>query len=206
MSENLNLAALRAANIVRLPRFMNNLGEKAHSKPDGSDWSPRMWMIALMGEVGETAEARKDGYPCDVVASEVADIQIYLDIMAQRIMDSMEQETETETGDCTEKCLFDLIIAVGAMCERHKKFVRGDKRGDYGLNMAQGINTLMAIVSRLYTASFDHNHETVPGLAIDLAKATRDKFNKTSEKIKVDVILREDFITVDGRVVMNDAV
>lgn len=87
---NLTFAALRKANLQRLPEFKNARGEPAHTEPDGSDWCLAQWMNALTGEVGEAAniikkidrgdmsldEARK------MLADELADIQTYLDIVA----------------------------------------------------------------------------------------------------------------------------
>ena len=88
-------AALRAANISRLPTFKNKHGELAHSKPDGSDWSPAQWLQALVGELGELANFRKKFERGDITmeefaveaGKELADVQIYLDILALRILD-----------------------------------------------------------------------------------------------------------------------
>lgn len=87
---SLSLDSLRLANICRLPLFKNALGETAHSKKDGSDWSLAEWSNAVAGEVGELCNLTKkilrgdftvEEYH-DALADEMADILIYLDIVA----------------------------------------------------------------------------------------------------------------------------
>lgn len=86
---------LRRANIARLPQFRNKHGELAHSKPDGSDWSPAQWLQAVVGELGEYANLRKKFERGDLsaeefavlAAQELADVATYLDILALRCLD-----------------------------------------------------------------------------------------------------------------------
>ena len=86
----LNFADLRCANIARLPEFRNARGGPAHSKPDGSDWSPSDWLQAVVGELGEFANLQKKVIRGDLtakqarddLADELADVVIYLDILA----------------------------------------------------------------------------------------------------------------------------
>lgn len=93
MTDGLSFNTLRGANIARLPEFKNKHGEPAHSEPDGSDWSPAQWLQAVVGEVGEYANLRKKFERGDISevefkfesAKELADIQIYLDILAFRL-------------------------------------------------------------------------------------------------------------------------
>jgi NTP pyrophosphatase (non-canonical NTP hydrolase) len=90
---SLTFKQLRNANISRLPTFKNKHGEPAHSEPDGSDWSPAQWLQALAGEVGEYANIRKKYERGDIdeltfhkeARKELADIQIYLDLLAFRL-------------------------------------------------------------------------------------------------------------------------
>jgi hypothetical protein len=64
-------------------------------KPDGSDWSPAQWLQAVIGELGEYANIRKKYERGDLnaeefarlAAKELADVQIYLDILALRCLD-----------------------------------------------------------------------------------------------------------------------
>lgn len=90
---SLTFDALRKANIARLPEFKNNRGEAAHSESDGSDWTLLEWAGALAGEVGELAnflkKVRRGDLPWDAqtqmeVSRELADVQIYLDLLAYR--------------------------------------------------------------------------------------------------------------------------
>ena len=59
MNQTMTFAALRAANVARLPRFKNRKGEPAHSQPDGSDWALSTWSNAVLGELGELANLIK---------------------------------------------------------------------------------------------------------------------------------------------------
>lgn len=92
---DLNFATLRVANKLRLPLFNNSQGQPAHSKPDGSDWTPSDWLEALVGEVGELANWHKKFRRGDITQQfweqvawkELADIATYLDLLALRILD-----------------------------------------------------------------------------------------------------------------------
>jgi NTP pyrophosphatase (non-canonical NTP hydrolase) len=92
----LTFAELRKANSLRLPQFKNAEGGLAHSEPDGSDWTPADWMVAVVGEVGEAANIMKKirrgdfgevgsvSY-CSAInrlEKEFADIVTYMDLMA----------------------------------------------------------------------------------------------------------------------------
>lgn len=89
---SLRFSTLRLANLERLPQFRDRRGNLCHSEPDGSDWSPADWMVAVVGEVGELASNLKQVRRGDVsleemrpkIAKEMADIVIYLDIMAKQ--------------------------------------------------------------------------------------------------------------------------
>jgi hypothetical protein len=94
-TNGLTFNALRGANAARLPEFKNKHGELAHSKADGSDWTPAQWLQAVLGELGEYANIRKKFERGDLTAEEfavlaakeLADVQIYLDILARRCLD-----------------------------------------------------------------------------------------------------------------------
>lgn len=92
----LSFATLREANRARLPLFKNAQGGPAHSQPDGSDWSVSDWFVATLGELGEAANQHKKMIRNDfpptqweamhqALAYELADVAIYLDILAFRI-------------------------------------------------------------------------------------------------------------------------
>lgn len=89
-TDGLTFNTLRGGNIARLPQFKNIYGELAHSKPDGSDWSPAQWLQAVVGEIGEYANLRKKFERGDVnavefkrkAADELADVVTYIDILA----------------------------------------------------------------------------------------------------------------------------
>lgn len=91
--QRLSFSTLRQANVLRLPQFKNKHGGLAHSKADGSDWSPAQWLQAVVGELGEYANLRKKFERGDIdgaeflveAADELADVMIYLDILAFRL-------------------------------------------------------------------------------------------------------------------------
>lgn len=86
---------LTDAAMLRLPEFKNHHGKSAHSEPDGSDWSPAQWLQAVMGELGEYANARKKFERGDLALEEfkvmaeqeLADVMCYLVILARRCLD-----------------------------------------------------------------------------------------------------------------------
>lgn len=106
MSYSIDFQTLRAANLARLPQFKNSLGGPAHKKDDGSDWLPSQWLQALVGELGEFANVRKKYERGDLTfgqyeafaRKELADVQIYLDLLALRCLDTREGEPNTEGG------------------------------------------------------------------------------------------------------------
>jgi NTP pyrophosphatase (non-canonical NTP hydrolase) len=93
MSSLLTFKLLREANRRRLPTFKNAKGEPAHKSIDGSDWSNAQWLQAVVGELGELANFMKKVDRGDfsladahkVIAYELADVQIYLDLLAFRL-------------------------------------------------------------------------------------------------------------------------
>lgn len=92
MENKIKFHDLREANLRRLPQFKNARGELSHSEPDGSDWSLSDWLTAVAGELGEAANIIKKVNRGDMtldeartnLAHELADVQIYLDILAFR--------------------------------------------------------------------------------------------------------------------------
>lgn len=83
---------LREANMARLPQFKNAKGERAHSEPDGSDWTLNDWYTATSGELGELGNLLKKVRRGDTtlaeaqeaIGKEIADVVIYLDILAMQ--------------------------------------------------------------------------------------------------------------------------
>ena len=93
MTDGLTFNALRAGNIARVDQFKNQHGALVHSKNDGSDWTPAQWLQAVVGEIGEYANIRKNFERGDLTLDEfmpaaeeeLADVMIYLDILANRL-------------------------------------------------------------------------------------------------------------------------
>lgn len=121
---DLTFSALRAANRARVGQFKNKHGDFAHSQPDGSDWSPAQWLQALIGELGEYANYRKkyergdmtEAEFAEVAAKELADVQTYLDLLAQRCLDNIHGEAHhsgINLGDATRAKFNEVSERVG---------------------------------------------------------------------------------------------
>jgi NTP pyrophosphatase (non-canonical NTP hydrolase) len=103
-TKQLTFAALRKANVTRCNRWhRNGIGE----------WDPAKWMTATLGELGEAANALKKLFRIEgdmmsindadrqissrdqaiaQIGSELADTQIYLDLLAARLDIDLEAE------------------------------------------------------------------------------------------------------------------
>lgn len=117
-TDGLTFNILREANLARLPLFKNKHGGLAHSKPDGSDWSPAQWLQAVVGELGEYANVRKKFDRGDLTeaefkkmaAEELADVQTYLDILAFRLGINLGEATMDKWNTVSERVQCNLYI------------------------------------------------------------------------------------------------
>lgn len=121
----MKFADLRQANLLRLPQFKNALGEPAHSEPDGSDWSPADWMVAVVGELGEAANLMKKlrrgdfgpvGEPMHdkimvELRKEFADVLTYMDIMAAQFGVDLGQAVMDKFNEVSVRVGSDVRIA-----------------------------------------------------------------------------------------------
>ena len=107
----LTFNTLRKANIARIPEFKNSKGEPAHSKSDGSDWSPAQWLQAIIGELGEYANVMKKVERGDLtfeeakplIEKELADVQTYLDLLAFRVDVDLSKAVEQKFNEVSER-------------------------------------------------------------------------------------------------------
>jgi hypothetical protein len=123
-THDLTFSSLRRANLLRLPQFKNPHGELAHSKPDGSDWSPSQWLQAVVGELGEYANVRKKLERGDITleqfsvlaAKELADVQIYLSLLAMRALDTpdLPHPHGIDLGEATRQKFNEVSCRVGS--------------------------------------------------------------------------------------------
>lgn len=134
-NSSLTFNILRKANIARLPEFKNSKGEPAHSKPDGSDWSPAQWLQAVIGELGEYANVMKKVERGDLtfeeakplIEKELADVQIYFDILAFRVGVDLAKATENKFNEVSER------IGCGLRIENNEVVRKEiEKTGTYG--------------------------------------------------------------------------
>lgn len=110
-TDGLSFNTLRGGNVARLRTFKNKHGQLAHSKADGSDWSPAQWLQAIVGELGEYANVRKKFELGDLTeaefiaqaASELADVQIYLDVLAFHLGIDLGQATMEKFNKVSER-------------------------------------------------------------------------------------------------------
>lgn len=194
---SLTFNQLRAANRARLPLFTNKHGEKAHSKPDGSDWTVAQWFQAWLGEVGEFAEVRCSfesgaiGYDeyVELARKELPDSLIYQDLLSHRALDL----TEIGGQDDRAQILMRLVSRLGLYANLSKKVDRGDKQPE--ALKTEGLPHLQAAGALLEELAEDghrrRNRKTLrAGHGIDLGAAVTDKFNEVSDRVGCDVRLQ----------------
>ncbi|HOW46212.1 MAG TPA: MazG-like family protein [Rubrivivax sp.] len=205
---NLSFNALRQANALRLPQFKNKRGEFAHSKPDGSDWTPAQWFQALIGEVGELAEARlavEAGIGDEAeIGKEAADVQAYLDIFCMRALDESGPDFWQTSQQSPQRALMHVIAHIGNYANLRKKFERGDideVEFETGArpHLMEAAMRLSGIASRLGMEYADGpTVRMAHATGIDLAKATESKFNEVSERVGSSVALRDGVVVNDS--------
>jgi NTP pyrophosphatase (non-canonical NTP hydrolase) len=188
---NLNLKTLREANLKRIPEYRNKQGGKAHSKADGSDWCPAQWLNALVGEIGEYADAlmavEAEGLTAENqinIANELADIQTYLDLNAARAYD---QSNYIGHKISAPEAFLSFMVAVGSYCNNRKKYERGDyeDREEYYAAASRGVLRIYEQLDRMVQTLRNDvmvNVDSHPE-GVDLAKATEEKFNEVSERV-----------------------
>ena len=119
MTDGLTFNVLRDANKHRIPQFKNSKGEKAHSKVDGSDWTPAQWLQAVVGELGEYANKRKKFERGDIskvefieeAKKELADVIIYLDILAMQLGISLGDAIISKFNEVSDRVQANVFIA-----------------------------------------------------------------------------------------------
>ncbi len=125
---NLTFKSLREANTKRLPQFKNAKGSSAHNATDGSDWSPAQWLQALVGEVGEYANLRKKFERGDIseqqfkeeASKEIADIQIYLDILAFRLGIDLSDAVVNKFNEVSRRVNSTIFIDTNGLCSESR--------------------------------------------------------------------------------------
>ena len=197
---DLKFSQLREANAERLPLFKNSRGAPAHTKPDGSDWSPAQWLEAVLGELGELNEVRLQ-FECRMIgyveyktkcANETADVLTYLDLFAQRAYDIVPETTTPSRA----QLLMVVVAALGNYANWSKKFTRGDidletfnefKRRDLR-SAHQALLDLMDFVPVAGQHRSDAVRVSFDGF--DLGEAVQEKFNEVSSRVGCNVCLQ----------------
>jgi len=203
----LSFSTLREANRARLPLFKNGLGDPAHSKPDGSDWSPAQWLQAMIGEIGEWAQIRIDfeegkiGFEeyRDKCRKELADVQTYFDLLCSRALDKVVDPSD-HGGISPAQSLMHVVANLGAYANERKKFERNDHTyGEYGrrsnpfLQAADhALGNLAFIHSRLAGEDPSDKVDVVDPNGVDIAEAVEEKFNAVSHRVRCNVLIIDD--------------
>ena len=118
MHNELSFGLLRHVNRLRLPKFRNSRGELAHSKSDGSDWTPAQWLQAVIGELGEYANFRKKFERGDITQKEfhvqarkeLADVVIYLDLLALQLNIDLGNAVKDKFNEVSDRIGVDIKI------------------------------------------------------------------------------------------------
>lgn len=198
-SRALSFASLRAVNRARVPQFKNKLGGAAHSKPDGSDWTPSQWFQALLGEVGEFARVRHQ-YETGQISyetyrvegsKELADVQCYLDLLCMRALD---ETATTPMGPDFSQTLLQLVAGLGDYANWRKKLERGDITAEKFAEVAAPGLVEAAEQLALLNSTESRPHAAVVRVhpvGVDLGQATEDKFNEVSKRVGASVFLVE---------------
>ena len=171
------LAALREANIQRLPLFKNRRGESYHNSTDGDEWTIEQWMNAVIGELGEAANIikkidRQDmtvDEARDMLADELADVMCYFDIYAYRRGCSLPVDL--------------LKVPVNAPLANHTcAAVKILARIVEGKDVKRNIDVF---TQGMYFCAMD--------AGIDLNEAIRKKFNRVSLRVEAAVFINDQY-------------
>lgn len=202
----LTFGDLRRANTQRLPKFKGRNGQQAHSQPDGSDWTPATWLMAVVGELGEYAEERwqfETGMkPFDeyekAARGELADVSIYLDLLAMRCLDI----TPTREGDAAV-VLQRFMMYLGNWANMRKKMMRGDITHHEFVKFVNRViephihATLAQLMNAGYVQDCPTQFVSAPhGTGVRLWQAIRDTFNKVSRRIGCGVEIHDEGVRV----------
>ena len=133
LPRGLTFDALRAASEARNPTFKNAKGETVHS---GADWTMNDWFTAMTGEVGEAGnilkKIRRRDFTLDEardqLASELADVVIYLDLLANKAGIDLGKAVIDTFNRKSDKLQLDLFLTPDGPVE-HSSPQRGDLGG-----------------------------------------------------------------------------
>lgn len=131
---SLTFEQLREANTKRLQVFKNRKGEIAHSKADGSDWTPAQWLGAVVGELGEYANFRKKFERGDIdesqfkieAANELADVVIYLDILAKQLGIDLGKATTLKFNEVSMRVGCTVLLSIIDQLSADEKWESAD--------------------------------------------------------------------------------
>lgn len=195
-TNGLTFNTLRGANTARLPEFKNKHGAVAHSRPDGSDWSPAQWLQAVVGELGEFAQVRMEFEAGQLTfaeyrskaGKELADVVTYLDILARRCLDQTESLGKNERSPA--QVLMGLVACLGTYANDRKKYDRGDHTEEEfnaastsALDDADSVFNVLMEVCQDSTPSPADLVVKPHAAGIDLGQETMQKFNEVSERV-----------------------
>lgn len=206
---DLTFKTLQKASQTRLPLFRSSTGALAHSKSDGSDWSPAEWLAATLGEMGEFARERHNYETGQLpqasyqerAPKELADVQIYMAALATRALDATAPRSPSDRGSPAET-LQEVVANLGEWANLNKKRQRGDL--SEALMRATGEELLGRAIELLQELRDDPFYvASEPVVAahssgIDLDAAVTAKYNEVSTRVGAPLYL-ENGVLLDVR-------
>lgn len=181
-------AALRKASMARMPHFRNAKGELTHPPQGGNDWSKLDWQIAVLGELGETAnivkKLRRGDFSLEQcwqeLSDELADTLVYTDILANQCgccIEDLTPDSSASLGPQRDEMVQRRLMAIAhCLCA-----VDIESKSEQSKIHNQTIFQRMSYLLFSVAASLD----------IDLGIATISKFNQVSDRIGCDVYMED---------------
>jgi NTP pyrophosphatase (non-canonical NTP hydrolase) len=117
----LDLATLREANLLRSKQYKNARGELV-----AQQWGLSQWSNACLGELGEAANVIKKiergDFTLDTaredLGKELADVMIYLDLLAHAAGISLDTATINKFNEVSERVCVDVYLRVSQTMEK----------------------------------------------------------------------------------------
>ncbi|MFY0638688.1 hypothetical protein [Maricaulis maris] len=181
------MALLRSVNLLRCEQW----------HPGGvDDWSVSEWAVAMLGELGELEEAAAACYPTaaaadlEALGAELADVLIYLDLLAARLRLPPLGGAEGLSGSLInmEKFMCQRMLGAGLRLGDTIKKLNRDRDG-IGGNVATACS-LQGKVSKEITFLADSLLTFGRQFDLDLWEVVVAKFNEVSRRNDLDVFIR----------------
>lgn len=194
---NLTFDDLRKANLARLPLFKNSKGEVVYQEPDGSDWSPADWFLALLGELGEAATIISDIIPHISKTPSERFVRILSEIgEAANLIKKVRREGVTidEVRGKLAKHISTAIVRLEHAAAEMEIDIEtaGPQVIEIVHTIGPAIEDVRPQLAKELADVQCYLDITANVLGVDLGDATVEKFNEVSNRIGVDVYISTD--------------